>query len=146
MELREEACLLAVTCCPQTRESPTATVDPASFTASPRPLRAPFPPQQDSPQAESVSPTCSDRLSPLRTTCAALASHLWSQRLSPALPAVACLPLLLAVWLRVLTVCGLESVPSASHHLSPTCPLPRIHASSPAPPALCPLLFPLCSW
>ena len=65
MELREEACLLAVTCCPQTRESPTATVDPASFTASPRPLRAPFPPQQDSPQVESVSPTCSDRPSPL---------------------------------------------------------------------------------
>ena len=32
MELREEACLLSVTCCPQTWVSPTATVDPASFT------------------------------------------------------------------------------------------------------------------
>lgn len=39
-----ESLLLCVTCCPQTQLFPPATVDPAS-----RPLRAPVPPQQDSP-------------------------------------------------------------------------------------------------
>lgn len=51
MELREKACFLCVTCCPQTQLFPPATVDPAS-----RPLRAPVPPQQDSPQVESLNP------------------------------------------------------------------------------------------